>query len=145
LPTPHLCRIDPHGPQLDQAALLRGEAAEVANPVLMASTGCFIVLRNLLPKCAIGIELAGEPLFLDKDEFETLIKPRKGSPAERQLEAKRIIHKYLDENPGGVMTKKAFRAQMRKVFPDASFRSLDADRLAVMLKWRHDKGGRPRG
>lgn len=122
----------------------QGRMAPVANPATMAMSGRLTVISDLRPHCALDIQLAGQPLFVAKNELQKLMKLKVGSPAARRQLAEQIIKHYLGQHKNQVMPKSQFHTEMRKSFPGAPKAALDRDRIAAMPAWRRHKGGRPK-
>jgi hypothetical protein len=120
-----------------------GALVDVANPVIMALTGRFIVTTSMRPPWASDLKVANGILWFRRADVDHLTGLQ-GSDASRLRVARVVIAAYEKEHPGRAMPKRLFRIAMRKYFPGASIASLDHARIAARPEWKHDKGGRPR-
>jgi hypothetical protein len=95
-----------------------------------ASLGCVETLLLCNPMGGSGTDhnvwygwqperLAGQPLFVAKNQLKKLMKLKAGSPAARRQLAEQVIKHFLGEHKNQVMPKAQFRTEMRNSFPGA--------------------------
>ena len=79
--------------------LWRGTPSFAADPVRLALTGRFAVVREFLPNPSVEADLAGNDLFVEEAEFKTFCK-QAGSLKQREAAGKKIVQTFIDNHPG---------------------------------------------